>query len=133
VSEIEASDETPAAKAPKAKPPKDKKAKDKAKKDKGKKAAAGGVSIAAHPQASHGVRTLKAWGGLIGFGLGAYMSERAGVPIGLLGLRALTAGVAGYMVAWFCGVVAWRAIVSAEVRAHMELRARTEQAKAAKH
>jgi len=100
-------------------------------KGKGKSAkggAAGGVSIAAHPQASHAVKSLKAWGGLIGFGLAAYMGSHAGAPLAVVGLRALAAGVAGYMVAWFCGVVAWRAIVGAEVRAHVEMRARAEQA-----
>jgi len=125
-------------KAPKEKAPKEKKAKkEKQPKAKGKgkgkaKDAAGGVSISAHPQASHAVRSLKAWGGLIGFGLGAYMSAHAGVSVGLLGLRALGAGVAGYMVAWFCAVVAWRAIVSAEVRAHMELRASADAARGTK-
>jgi hypothetical protein len=107
---------------------KKKKGKDAKGKGKDAKGTPGGVSIAAHPQASHAVRSLKAWGGLIGFGLGAYMSAHAGASLGLLGLRALAAGIAGYMVAWFCGVVAWRAIVSAEVRAHMDLRANAEQA-----
>ncbi|MGD0196456.1 MAG: hypothetical protein ABSC56_00925 [Solirubrobacteraceae bacterium] len=122
---------------PKAEPKEKPKAKEKAKgkdKEKGKakgkekskgkdKQAADGPSIAAHPHAAHAVRSMKAWGGLIGFGLAAYMSAHAGVTLGVLGFRALLGGVAGYMVAWFCGVVAWRAIVAAEVRAHMESQA----------
>lgn len=93
-------------------------------KSKGKSAAdSGGISLSTHPQASLAISTLKAWGGLIGFGLAAYLSLQAGVPLGQVGMRAIIAGVAGYMVAWACGVAAWRAIVTAEARAQLERRA----------
>jgi hypothetical protein len=105
-------------KAKKDKAKKDKGKKDKGKKDKGKKgkdeqAAAGIVSVAAHPRASAQIRSLKGWGGLIGFCAAAFLSWKAGVPMAVLGGRALAAGIAGY-------IVAWRAIVVAEVQAQMD-------------
>jgi hypothetical protein len=101
------------------------KAKDKKAKDKGGKGkSASAISIAGHPHAGNSVRSLKGWGGLIGFMLAALLSLRAGVPLTVLGLRAIVAGLAGYMVAWWCGVAAWRAIVAAEAHAMLERRAR---------
>ncbi len=96
-----------------------KKGKEKGKK-KGKKGsgdAAAGPSIAAHPRASYQVRRAKGWGGLIGFGLAAYVSYNAGVPLFDLGLRSLIAGIVGYMLAWACAVTVWRHLVLAELRA----------------
>lgn len=120
-------EETP--KKTKEKKSKDKKEK-KDKKGKGKGATdAGAISVANHPQASVAISTLKAWGGLIGFGLTAFLSLRAGVPLGGVGMRAIIAGIAGYIVAWTCGVVVWRAIVTAEARARIEHRAAAEPAK----
>jgi hypothetical protein len=98
--------------------------KDKKGKDKGKGKAASAISIAGHPYAGSSVRSLKGWGGLIGFMLAAFLSARAGVPLTVLGMRAIVAGIVGYMVAWWCGVAAWRAIVAAEARAILEQRAR---------
>jgi hypothetical protein len=103
---------------------KDKKGKDKKGKGKGKGTPASAISIAGHPYAAGAVRSLKGWGGLIGFILAAFLSLRAGVPLTVVGLRAIVAGLAGYMVAWWCGVAAWRALVTAEARAMLENRAR---------
>lgn len=97
-----------------------------AKKDKGKKKGKGtsdsaaGPSVAAHPRASYQVRRAKGWGGLIGFGAAAYVSYKAGVPTFDLGLRALIAGIVGYMLAWACAVTVWRHLVLAELRAAIE-------------
>jgi hypothetical protein len=106
----------------------DKKAKGedkKKKKGKGEKAAAAGnvVSVASHPVASAQIRSLKAWGGLIGFCAAALLSLKANVPMVSLGARSLAAGVGGYIVAWACAVTVWRALVVAEVRAQSERRA----------
>jgi hypothetical protein len=104
----------------------DKKAKGedkKKKKDKGDKSAkgaTGAVSVAAHPIASAQIRTLKGWGGLIGFVGAGVLSWKANVPMVSLGARSLAAGVGGYIVAWACGVTVWRALVVAEVRAQTE-------------
>jgi hypothetical protein len=89
----------------------------KGKKGKGGADASAGPSIAAHPRASYQVRRAKGWGGLAGFGIAAYLSYKAGVPTVDLGLRALVAGIAGYMVAWACAVTVWRHLVMAELRA----------------
>jgi hypothetical protein len=102
--------------------------KDKGKKDKGKKGKGGadasaGPSIAAHPRASYQVRRAKGWGGLAGFGVAGYLSYKAGVPMFDLGARAIVAGIAGYMVAWFCAVTVWRHLVLAELRATVERKA----------
>lgn len=109
---------------------------DKPKKDKtkgGKKAqrkataAAGGVSVAAHPRAAAQVRRAKGIGGIGFFAVAAYLSYKAGVPPEQVGLRALAFGIAGYMLAWMCSVTIWRHLVLAELRAAVESgRARLE-------
>lgn len=96
---------------------KDKKPK-KGKKDGGDSPA--GASVANHPRARAQVRRAKGWGGLLGFGIAAYLSLKAGVPTADAGLRALGAGVAGYIVAWGCAVAVWRHLVVAEMRAAHE-------------
>ena len=101
------------------KPKKDKKGKN-GKKGKGEAGASAGPSVAAHPRASYQVRRAKAWGGLTGFGIAAYLSYKAGVPTFDLGLRAIIAGIAGYMLAWACAVTVWRQLVIAELRAAAE-------------
>jgi hypothetical protein len=110
------------AKQAKAKPAKDKKGgKADKQKPKGKKARAAGKdsdlpSVAAHPRAGGQVRRAKGWGGLIGFAIAAYLSMHAGVPMLDIGLRALTAGACGYLLAWACSVTVWRHLVLAELR-----------------
>jgi hypothetical protein len=97
-------------------------AKGKDKKAKGKKtgATAASPSVAGHPRARAQVRRAKGWGGLAGFGIAAYLSMKAGVPAADAGLRALAAGVAGYMLAWACAVTVWRHLVIAELRAALD-------------
>ncbi len=106
------------------KPAKGKDAKGKSGKGKGAKAAKSesGVSVATHPRARAQVRRAKGWGGLAGFGIAAFVSYRAGVPPEQVGIRALAAGAAGYMVAWATTVTIWRHLVLAEIRAHYERR-----------
>lgn len=93
--------------------------KDKAKQGKGS-GDAGGPSLAAHPRASYQIRRAKGWGGIAGFALAAYFSYKAGVPTFDLGLRALVAGIVGYMLAWACAVTVWRHLMLAELRAAVE-------------
>ena len=78
----------------------------KEKKGKKGKGTGGGPSVANHPRARAQIRMAKGWGGLIGFVIA--------------GLRALAAGVAGYVVAWGCAVTVWRHLVVAELRAAAE-------------
>ena len=100
---------------------KDDKKKDKNdKKGKGKADASAGPSVATHPRASYQVRRAKGWGGVAGFGIAAYLSHKAGVPLVDLGLRSIIAGMVGYLLAWACAVTVWRQLVLAELRAAME-------------
>ncbi|MGH2863166.1 MAG: hypothetical protein ACRDLT_16930 [Solirubrobacteraceae bacterium] len=105
----------------------DKKGK-KDKKDKGTDEAQG-ASIANHPRAGASIRRAKAWAGLAGFAVAALVSIQASVPLFQTGLRALGAGVVGYMLAWCVGVMLWRQLILAEQRAAYEAieRRRNEQ------
>jgi hypothetical protein len=96
--------------------------KGKDKKDKAKKGGSevAGASVANHPRARASVRRAKGWGGLIGFGIAAYLSLQAGVPTPDAGLRALGAGLVGYILGWACAVAVWRHLVVAEMRAAYE-------------
>ena len=103
---------------------KDSKAKNKAdKKAKGKRKdeAAEGASIANHPRAKASIRRMKAWAGLAGFAIAAVLSLQASVPVVTVGLRALGAGVVGYMLAWWAGVLVWRQLIIAEQKAAYEV------------
>jgi hypothetical protein len=119
------------AKGGKAKASKDKGGKGKGGKGKGK----GGndetaySSIATHPRARAAVRRAKGWAGLAGFGIAAALSLKASVPLVQVGLRALGAGLAGYMLGWWVSVLVWRQLMIAEQRALFEeiKRRRTEE------
>ena len=87
----------------------------------GKGGASGGPSIANHPRARYQVRRAKGWGGIAGFAIAGYLSYKAGVPTFDVGMRALVAGIVGYMLAWMCAVTVWRHLVQAELRAALEL------------
>ena len=96
----------------------------KAKKGKG---SADGISVAGHPRAAAQVRRAKGFGGVTFFLITAYYSYKAGVPADQVALRALIAGIGGYMLAWMCAVTVWRQLVLAELRAAIESgRARME-------
>jgi hypothetical protein len=111
---------------PDAKKGKADKGKGKGKDEKGKKGKKGkggaqdGISVAGHPRAAAHVKRAKGWGGLLGFAIAAYLSHKAGVPAVQVGVRALVAGVAGYLVAWACAVSVWRHLLLAELRAYVE-------------
>lgn len=98
----------------------DKKAKKPAKPKKakgGQSPGADAMSIANHPRAGAQVARAKAWGGLGGFLLVALLSLRAGVPTPDALLRAIAAGVVGYVATWAAAVLVWRHLVVAELRA----------------
>jgi hypothetical protein len=99
---------------------------------KGKKGSADGISVAGHPHAAAQVRRAKGFGGVSFFLITAYFSFKAGVPADQVAVRALVAGVGGYLLAWMCAVTVWRQLVLAELRAAIESgRARMEPAAAA--
>lgn len=112
--------EAPAAKSPPAgkdKKSKDKKGKDKKGKDKGAaEELPDGPSIAGHPRAARSVSRAKAWGALVGFLLGGYLSLPTNtVPDAML--RAIIGGAALYVAAWAGAVFVWRRLVIVEIKA----------------
>jgi hypothetical protein len=90
-----------------------------AKKDKEKKAKApaegGGLRLRDHPRAQASIRRSKGWGGLAAFVLVAVLSLRAGVPAADAVLRAIGAGLAGFVGCWALAVLAWRHLAQAEI------------------
>jgi len=96
---------------------KDDKKPKKAKAKGGKSTGADAMSVANHPRAGAQVARAKAWGGLGGFLLVGLLSLRAGVPTADALLRALLAGVVGYVATWAAAVLIWRHLVVAELRA----------------
>ena len=74
------------------------------------------IRISAHPRARRQIAQAKAWGALGAFGLVLLLCWRAGLPLFDVGVRALLAGVAGYVVAWAVAVQVWRHLAVAEVR-----------------
>jgi len=86
-------------------------------KGKGKgKGGKSGASLASHPKAKAQIRAAKGWGGLGGFTITAYLSYQAQVPLDQIGLRAIAAGIAGYMVAWAFALTFWRYLLLAELK-----------------
>lgn len=71
-------------------------------------------SIATHPQARASVRKTKAWTGLIAFAIAGALSLQASVPVAQAGARAIAAGIAGYLVAWWFAMMVWRQLIIAE-------------------
>jgi hypothetical protein len=112
-----------------AKKEKDAGKKDKKGKGKGKDEPQG-ASIASHPRAKTSIRRAKGWAGLAGFAIATYVSLGASVPLFQTGLRALGAGLVGYMLAWWAGVLVWRQLILAEQHAAYEIieRRRNEEA-----
>lgn len=77
-------------------------------------------SIATHPRARSSVRRAKGWFGLAGFAIAAIVSLSASVPLFQVGVRALVAGLIGYLLAWWASVQVWRHLIVAEQRAAAE-------------
>jgi hypothetical protein len=99
----------------------------KGKKGKKGKGSGDGISVAGHPHAAAQVRRAKGFGGVSFFLITAYFSFKAGVPADQVAVRALIAGVGGYLLAWMCAVTVWRHLVLAELRSAIESgRARME-------
>jgi hypothetical protein len=73
------------------------------------------LSLAAHPRAVRRIAEAKAWGGLLGFLLGGYLSLPTHSVLEAA-LRALLAGVVCYVFVWGAAVFLWRRLVVAELR-----------------
>ena len=107
--------------------------KTKDKKDKGKKGPAAPAdtvqpSVSAHPRARRSINRTKAWAGLAVFAIVALLSYRAGVPTFEIGVRALVAGIAGYLLAWFAAVLLWQRLVLQELKEETERRKAAHEA-----
>jgi multisubunit Na+/H+ antiporter MnhG subunit len=76
------------------------------------------VSVAHHPRIAARVHAAKGWGALGAFALVALASSGAGAQTFDVLLRALVAGIVGWVVAWAAAVGIGRALVTAEVEAH---------------
>ena len=72
------------------------------------------IRLSAHPRALRQIEQARGWGGIGCFGLVALLGLAAGVPPVTIGLRALVAGIVGYMLCWFLAVVVWRHLAVAE-------------------
>ena len=81
------------------------------------------VRISAHPRAQRAVTRSKALGGVIGFVIGLWLADRAGLPAWDAGVRALAGGIAGYVLLWIASVQIWRQIIVGEYRAARKQRA----------
>ncbi len=77
-------------------------------------------SIATHPRARASVRKAKAWTGLIAFAVAGALSLEASVPVVQAGARAIAAGIAGYLVAWWFAMMVWRQLMIAEKKVAIE-------------
>lgn len=77
-------------------------------------------SIATHPRARASVRRAKAWVGLIAFAVAAVLSLEAAVPVFQTAVRALAAGIVGYLLAWWFSMMVWRQLMLAEQRVAVE-------------
>ncbi len=91
---------------------------------KGRAAPGGAVlpSVANHPRGGAQVKRARAWAGLLGFVLVAYLSWRANVLVPDLLLRALAGGIVAYLVVWGAAVAVWRHLVLTELRVVREQR-----------
>jgi hypothetical protein len=79
-------------------------------------------SVSAHPRARRSISRAKAWGALIAFGLVALLSYNAGVPVFEVGVRALAAGVAAYLIVWAGAVALWQRLIVHELKVETERR-----------
>lgn len=92
-------------------------AKSKTEPKKGKKAAPSSDEprLSAHPKARRQIRAAKAWSGLVAFLVVQYLSLKAGLPMFEAGMRALAAGIGGYVLGWVAAVLVWRQLAVAEL------------------
>lgn len=88
------------------------------------------IRVSDHPRAQGQIRRAKGLAGFWTFVLVALLAHRAGLAPDAALARALPAGLAAYLVAWFAAVTVWRHLVLAELDA---LRARREARVAEQH
>jgi high-affinity Fe2+/Pb2+ permease len=72
------------------------------------------IRLRDHPRATRQIELARGYGGIGAFVLVGLLGYLAGVPAASIGLRALVAGVVGYVVCWFLAVMVWRHLAVAE-------------------
>src|ERR1700744_5104136 len=72
------------------------------------------IRLCDHPRATRQIELARGYGGIGCFVLVGLLALASGVPTASVGLRALIAGVVGYMVCWFLAVMVWRHLAIAE-------------------
>jgi hypothetical protein len=98
---------------------KDKKKKGKAE-DKPAEGALEVVRLNAHPRAMASIRRVRAWCGLIGFGLVTILSLRSGLLLPDAVLRGLVGGAVAHFAGWFVAIKLWRQVALTELEAARE-------------
>ena len=86
------------------------------------------IRLSDHPRAMRQIELARGWGGVGAFALVALLAYHAGVSTVSIGIRALLAGVIGYIVCWGAAVTVWRYLAVAEEGA---ARAAAEQRRSA--
>ena len=90
------------------------------------------LTLANHPRAGDRIRRLKGWGALIAFSVAGLLAWRAGLPLPDTAVRALIAGVVGYLGVWVLALHVWKILIDAEHRAAVR-EAEQAQAQAGLH
>jgi uncharacterized membrane protein YccC len=72
------------------------------------------VSLREHPRAAPAIRRLKAYGGLVGFGIAVLKGLGSGSPFATTLLHGLEFGLVGNLVAWAAAVVIWKRVLTAQ-------------------
>jgi hypothetical protein len=72
------------------------------------------IRLSDHPRAMRQIELARGWGGVGAFALVTFLGYEAGVPTLSIGIRALLAGVVGYIVCWGAAVTVWRHLAVAE-------------------
>jgi hypothetical protein len=78
------------------------------------------VRLSAHPRAMASIRRVRAWCGLIAFGLVTVLSLRAGLMLPDAVLRGLAGGAVAHFAGWFVAIRLWRHVALAELEAARE-------------
>jgi hypothetical protein len=75
------------------------------------------IRLADHPRATRQIEVARGWGGIGCFAFVGLVSLNSGVPAFDAGLRALLAGVVGFVAGWGLSVMVWRHLALAEAAA----------------
>jgi hypothetical protein len=98
--------------------------KDKKKKGKAEEQPAEGgaqaIRLSAHPRAMASIRRVRAWCGLVGFGLVTILALRSGLLLPDAVLRGLAGGAVAHFAGWFVAIKLWRQVALAELDAARE-------------